>query len=422
MAPHSLVSRPHSTKLITLIGLSFGLLAVPGLAVAQNRADLSRGLAKQIQAGAERVQVIYEGPQAEVERLAQAYGLRVAKRLPGGAVFSGSGQQFDALAQDAGVGSLSQDELVMGMSLAAQSTGASQLFKTFAGNYSGLVGRGIGVAVIDSGIAAHSDLRNRILYSANFTDEPDGDLYGHGTHVAGIIGGSGFGSRVGRDSQHVGMAPGASLISLKVLGADGTGYVSDVIEAIEWTIRNRERYGIRVLNLSLGHPASGSYANDPMAKAVERAVAAGIVVIASAGNLGKLPDGTPLVGAIVSPGYTPGALTVGALNTRGTVSRSDDGVATFSSRGPVGDEDQPGTWELKPDLVAPGNAVISAGAEGSYLWNTYPQRRVAGGTGGSYLTLSGSSMAAAVVSGAVAQLPQAEPDMTPAQVKFALQY
>jgi serine protease AprX len=103
-----------------------------------------------------------------------------------------------------------------------------------------------------------------------------------------------------------------------VLGADGTGYVSDVIRAVDWAIANKNKFGIRVINLSLGAPSSGSYNDDPMAKAVERAVNAGIVVIASGGNLGKLPDGTPVVGAIVSPGYTPGALTVGALNNKGT--------------------------------------------------------------------------------------------------------
>jgi hypothetical protein len=111
-----------------------GLLAVPGVATGQNRAELSRGLANQLQAGAERIEVIYEGPQAEVERLAAAYGVRIRKRIPGGAVLSGNSQQLDALANDAGVRSLTQDEMVMGMSLAAHSTGASQLFRTFAGN------------------------------------------------------------------------------------------------------------------------------------------------------------------------------------------------------------------------------------------------------------------------------------------------
>src|SRR5262249_46648969 len=124
----------------------------------------------------------------------------------------------------------------------------------------------------------------------------------------------------------------------------------------------------------------------------------------------------------VSPGYTPGALTVGALNTRGTVARSDDTIATYSSRGPVGDPDDPSSWELKPDIVAPGNAIEGAATTDSALWRDYPERRVYGASGGTYLTLSGTSMAAAVVSGAVAQVLQAQPKLSPAQVKFALQY
>ena len=218
------------------------------------------------------------------------------------------------------------------------------------------------------------------------------------------------------------MAPGAHLISLKVLGEDGSGYVSDVLEAIEWTIANRDKFKIRVINLSLGHPASGSPMDDPMAKAVEQAVEAGLVVVASAGNLGKLEDGTPIVGAIISPGYTPGALTVGALNTRGTVERSDDILATFSSRGPVGRRMNESTWEIKPDLVAPGNAVVAAVSEDSALWRDHADRRIYGSTGGAYLKLSGTSMSTAVVSGAVAQLLQAQPKLTPRETKFALQF
>ena len=97
-------------------------------------------------------------------------------------------------------------------------------------------------------------------------------------------------------------------------------------------------------------------------------------------------------------------------------------MATYSSRGPVGDPEDPSSWEIKPDLVAPGNAIEAAGAAGSYLWENYPDRRIYGANGGTYLKLSGSSMAAAVVTGAVAQLLQAQPKLTPAQVKFALQY
>ena len=114
-----------------------------------------------------------------------------------------------------------------------------------------------------------------------------------------------------------------------------------------------------MINLSLGSRRA-AYRRRSDGQGVGAPVGAGIVVVASAGNLGKLTDGTPLVGGVVSPGYTPGALTVGALNTRGTVARSDDGVATYSSRGPVGDPDDPSTWELKPDLVAPGNAIVAA--------------------------------------------------------------
>src|SRR5690606_37606196 len=132
--------------------------------------------------------------------------------------------------------------------------------------------------------------------------------------------------------------------------------------------------------------------------------------------------GTPVIGMVVSPGFTPGALTAVALNTKGTVLRSDDGVATYSSRGPVGDPDDQSTWIIKPDLVAPGNAIVSAGAQGSHLWDYYPSRRVIGECGGTSLVLSGSSMATAVTSGAVAQLLQLQPKLTPAEVKFALQF
>src|SRR5262249_51171438 len=153
---------------------------------------------------------------------------------------------------------------------------------------------------------------------------------------------------------------------------------SDVILALEWAIKNKARYKLRVVNMSLGHPATESYRVDPLAQAAERAVAAGLVVVASAGNLGKDADGNPMVGAIVSPGDTPGALTVGALNTRGTVARSDDAIASYSSRGPVGDPDDPSTWELKPDVVAPGNAIVSTGMPGTYLYDTFPDRRILG--------------------------------------------
>ena len=155
------------------------------------------------------------------------------------------------------------------------------------------------------------------------------DFYGHGTHIAGIMAGN-----AGTPAGFRGMAPGAHIINLRVLAADGSGQSSSVMEAIDWAIENRARYGIRVLNMSLGHPAFEPAADDPLVQAVERAVQAGIVVVCSAGNLGKHPvTGQPIIGAINSPGNSPSVITVGALNTKGTPQRSDDEVATYSSRG-----------------------------------------------------------------------------------------
>jgi serine protease AprX len=395
-------------------------------AAAQHRARVGGSLAKHLSEDSGSVHFVLEAPQAEVDRLARAYGVLVQRRLGMGAVLVGNSSQVERLAADASVAALAADDVVVStMAISSQSTGASLLWEgeDRGLRFGGLTGTGVGVAVLDSGISEHDDVARRVRLRLDFTGEEGvGDVYGHGTHVAGIIAGSGAGSRNEAGTQYVGMAPGAELLSLRVLGADGTGNVSDVIAAIEWVIANKDQQKIRVINLSLGHATTNDYRDDPLGRAVERAVAAGLVVVASAGNLGKTEDGTPVVGMVVSPGFTPGALTVGALNTKGTVMRSDDGVATYSSRGPVGDPDDPSTWIIKPDLVAPGNAIVSAGAQGSYLWDNYPSRRVIGETGGTYLVLSGSSMATAVTSGAVAQLLQLEPKLTPAEVKFAIQF
>jgi subtilisin family serine protease len=178
------------------------LAATPAL--AQEPISLSRGLRDFVarsQSGTKPV--IVEGPQAEINRLASDYGLTIQKRLPSGAVFTASAGQIEMLGRDRMNAHVSEDSQVIGlMAVTAQTTGASQMWKGLTGNFSGLVGRGVSIVVIDSGVGHHQDLQNRILYSVDFTGEGDGDGYGHGTHVASLIAGSGAGSKIGGNSQY----------------------------------------------------------------------------------------------------------------------------------------------------------------------------------------------------------------------------
>ena len=153
-----------------------------------------------------------------------------------------------------------------------------------------LTGAGVTVAVIDSGIAVSDDLKtslglDRVIVRWSATPGLDTDEFGHGTHVAGIIGGNGkassgpYATRTFR-----GVAPDVRLISLKVLGEDGSGEVSDVLEAIDWILDNQSSYGIRIVNISLGHPVVETCVKDPLCRAVEAMSTAGVVVVVSAGS------------------------------------------------------------------------------------------------------------------------------------------
>ncbi|HKB10262.1 MAG TPA: S8 family peptidase [Vicinamibacterales bacterium] len=297
-------------------------------------------------------------------------------------------------------------------------------------DYMGLTGAGVGIAVIDSGITAwHDDLTNKTskLFPygnqrvAKFVDFVNGrplpyDDNGHGSHVAGVIGGNGYDSY----GEKTGIAPDSTIVSLKVLDQDGRGTISNIIAALNWIATNGATYNIRVVNLSVGAIIRESYWTDPLTVATKMLTDKGIVVVAAAGNLGKTPDGRLQYGGITAPGNAPWVLTVGASSTMGTLTRSDDEMAPFSSAGPSYLD-----YEAKPDLVAPGVGTVSLAVPGSTFYMLKSQFLVSGlRLLGSkpYLALSGTSMSAPVVSGSVALMLQANPKLTPNLVKAILQY
>jgi serine protease AprX len=290
----------------------------------------------------------------------------------------------------------------------------------------GYYGNGIGIAVIDSGIrASHPDLQNlstgasRVIYSQSFVPGTDAnDAYGHGTHVAGLLAGNGQAS----GGWMRGIAQKANLINLRVLDANGAGTDSQVIAAIQQAISLKNAYNIRVINLSLGRPISESYTMDPLCQAVEQAWKAGIVVVVAAGNSGRDDSmGTDGYATISAPGNDPYVITVGAVSTHGTDTTLDDTLASYSSKGPTLVD-----HVVKPDIVAPGNRLVSLIANGSTLDTNHPADEVPPSEYGSYSStslyfrLSGTSMAAPLVSGTVALMLQRIPSLTPDQVKIRL--
>ena len=240
----------------------------------------------------------------------------------------------------------------------------------------GYKGDGIGIAVIDSGIAPwHDDLTRGAVTKtypygnqrvAKFVDFVNGrsqpyDDNGHGTHIAGIMAGNGYDS----NSEKMGIAPNASLVSLKVLDANGQGTISNIIAALDWVAANYQTYNIRVVNLSVGARVRESYWTDPLTLAAKRLTDLGITVVSAAGNSGKNALGQLQYGGIVAPANAPWVLTVGASSTEGTLTRKDDTLAGYSSSGPTAFD-----FLAKPDLVAPGTGTVSLAAPGSTLATT----------------------------------------------------
>ena len=278
-----------------------------------------------------------------------------------------------------------------------QAIGATRLWN----NSSYIQGQGVGIAVVDSGTANNNDLGSRVVAKQKFNSNTNSmsDQYGHGTHVAGIIGGNGASSNGG----YIGVAPGANLISVKVSDDQGGGSASDVVSGLQWILNNKSDYNIRVVNLSLNSSIVQSYNVDPIDAACEVLWFNGIVVVASAGNSGT--------NALAAPANDPFVITVGATDDRGTASLADDAVTSFSAYGTTE------SGFAKPDLVAPGTNIVSLLASGG---ETLVQQHPANQVNSNYFRMSGTSMAAPMVSGAVALLLQDEPNLNPDQVKYRL--
>ena len=292
-------------------------------------------------------------------------------------------------------------------------TGAQSLWQA------GWTGAGVDVALIDSGVAPVPALADakKVFVGPDLSFESQDpvhrfvDTYGHGTHMAGIIAGRETGKQSGGQyaadtSNYYGMAPDARLVEVKVADHDGAVDVSQVIAAIDWVVQNKatNALNIRVLNLSFGTMSPQSAAADPLSWAAEVAWKAGIVVVASAGNEGATTPG------IANPAYNPFVLAIGAADTKGTDTTTDDSVPDFSAR-------QGGNWGSRGiDVVAPGVGIVAPAVPGSAIMTSYP----GAGVGNGFIRGSGTSQAAAVVSGGVALLLQQRPSLKPDDVKQAL--
>lgn len=313
-----------------------------------------------------------------------------------------------APAQAAYVDGLGYDPIAAKGSLwhIAEAIGAHEAYEA------GYTGEGVGIALVDTGVTEVRGLdTGNVVHGPDLSfDSQDPELahkdaYGHGTHLASIIAGrdaAGSPASYTDESAFNGIAPDADLISVKVGAHDGAVDVTQVIAAIDWVVEHRTELNIRVLNLSYGTDSVQDPMIDPLTFAVERAWEAGIVVVVAGGNDGS---GTTV---LANPARSPYVIAVGASDTQGTVDPADDTVPGWATRG---------TNSRHVDLVAPGVSVLGARVPNGYADERNPQAR----TGTRFARASGTSQAAAVVSGAAALLLEASPDSTPDQVKLQLQ-
>ncbi len=379
-----------------LVGLTFGGL-----------------LATSAPAKAEMVHVVIghrSGSEAAVSRLIREAGGRVRGQLSGIDVSLADlpVAALPSLADNSEVTSMSTDRIVR-LNVSSNGKGRGQ---ADANNSAvdvdgprgrGLNGNGVDVAVVDSGVSPVPGLAGRIVDAPDFSADATLnnlavlDSFGHGTHLAGLIAGNdpatGF----------TGVAPTSRIVNVKVAAHDGTTTVESLLSGINWVIENGGKGGlnIRVLNLSLGLDSDGGYIGDPLTQAVEKAWQKDIVVVVSAGNAGGSTT------ALQSPAVSPFVIAVAAEDTKGTATKADDTIADFSSNG---------SGTRNPDLSAPGVGMVSLRVPGSALDDAFPDARI----DDTLFRGNGTSQAAAVVSGAVALLVQANPKLKPDQVKAML--
>ena len=346
------------------------------------------------------IKVIVTGPGADLAIASHGAKKGAALDLVSGVSATVNASDLDALASDPSVSFVSAD-----VPVAPTGTPDPSMLATLYPLLDGapaawskkLDGNGVGVAVIDSGVRKQEDFANLKQIPVPGLSLTD-DSYGHGTLVAGVLAGR------SKDGRYVGVAPGASLFSLDINRPDGVRS-SDVIAALGWVFDNAHKYNIRVVNLSLQETVASSYQQSVLDLAVERLWAAGIVVVAGAGN-----NGPGLID--FAPANDPLALTVGAADSNDTLSTLDDTVASFSSAGLTVD------GFAKPELYAPGRHIVSTLPLDTTLGQQAPAaNQVAPG----YTSISGTSFAAPQASGAAALLFQQHPDWSPDQVKWLLQ-
>ncbi len=280
----------------------------------------------------------------------------------------------------------------------------------------GITGKGITVAILDSGLwetdalAMNTNGKPRVLARYDAIEDRSGypafDETGHGTHMTSVLAHSGAVTKNGRPTgSFKGVAPDAGLVVVKAFNVDGQGDLLDIVRAVQFVVDQREELDIRVLNLSFSARPRWPYWMDPINQAIMKAWANGITVVAAAGNEG--PDAM----TIGSPGNLPYLITVGAVTDSWTLeTRDDDYIPDFSSRGPTPNA------HIKPDIVAPGGHMTGITRPGSTLAKEHPQYMLETGE----FVMTGTSQASALVSGMVALLLQLEPDLSPDDVKCKL--